>query len=344
MSENSSGSALPEIPHRAAVVTGGAGFIGSHLTEALIRAGVRVTVIDDFSSGRAENLAAVADSPLLTVVTADICREWRVDSAVDVVFNLASPASPPRYLVRPQHTLRTNSQGMQRVIDLAVSRNARLVQASTSEVYGDPLRHPQTEDYWGNVNPIGPRSVYDEGKRFAEALIAAYVRQGALDAGIVRIFNTYGPRMRIDDGRVVPSFIDRALRGEPLEVYGDGKQTRSFCFVEDLVAGLLEMAAAPGVLGPVNLGNVEEITMVDLARLVGEAVGRPPRVVHRPLPVDDPVRRRPDISLARELFGWRPVTGLRTGLERTVRWQRSAGLAVAGAPRDREFTAGSGNH
>jgi nucleoside-diphosphate-sugar epimerase len=316
---------------RHAVVTGGAGFLGSHLTEALLGRGWAVTVVDDLSSGTMLNLAAVADDPALTVVVADICGEWQVTEPVDLVLNFASLASPPAYLANPLHSLAAGSVGVQHVIDLAVRSNARLIHASTSEVYGDPEEHPQHEEYWGRVNPIGPRSVYDEAKRFAEALIAAHVRLGTVDAGIVRIFNTYGPRLGAGDGRVISNFIGQALRGEALTVYGNGQQTRSFCYVDDLVAGVLAMAESRGLFGPINLGNPAETTIFELARLVSELTCVPHQLAHFDLPVDDPTRRRPSVVKAARHLAWRPVTDLRTGLERTIAWFRTEQLAPEGS-------------
>jgi nucleoside-diphosphate-sugar epimerase len=318
---------------RRAVVTGGAGFLGSHLVAALLSAGWSVVVVDDFSSGSRDNLPFCGGDSALTVITADICAEWKVDEPVDVVFNFASLASPPQYLARPVHTLRAGAHGVSNVIDLAVRHGARLVQASTSEVYGDPARHPQTEDYWGHVNPIGPRSVYDEGKRYAEALIAAHVRIGELDAGIVRIFNTYGPGMRPDDGRVIPNLIAAAMTGAPLTVYGDGSQTRSFCYVDDLVAGVLAMAELPGELGPVNLGNPDEISILSLARLVAGLTGHSGGIEFGRLPSDDPARRLPDIGRAARLLGWHPATDLTTGLHRTIEWFRDQQSVAGGRPQ-----------
>lgn len=306
-----------------AVITGGAGFIGSHLADALLTEGWQVVVIDDLSSGHLENLAGHAGDPSLEVLRADICADWSVDGPVDLVLNFASSASPPHFLERPLETLDVGATGMRKVIELAVDKGARLIQASTSEVYGEPQVHPQTEEYWGNVNPIGPRSVYDESKRYAEALIGAYVRLGRLDAGIVRIFNTYGPRLHPSDGRVVSNFIRQSLSGQPLTVYGSGRQTRSFCFVDDLVRGVLLLAERRGQLGPVNLGNPQEITILELAMAVTELTGTNLAVVHEPLPVDDPTQRQPDITRARQLLGWEPRVDLREGLRRTIAWFRS---------------------
>ncbi|WP_197523176.1 UDP-glucuronic acid decarboxylase family protein [Actinokineospora pegani] len=306
------------------VVTGGAGFIGSHLVDALLERGRRVVAVDDLSSGFAENVEAHTDNPAFEFIDGDIRSPLQVDGPVDLVLNFASSASPPLFLARPLETLETGSLGTKHVIALAEAKGARLIQASTSEVYGEPLVHPQTEEYWGNVNPIGPRSVYDEAKRYGEALIAAHVRLGRLDAGIVRIFNTYGPRLRASDGRVVSNFVHQALNGNPLTVYGTGEQTRSFCYVEDLVRGVLALAAREGQMGPVNLGNPEEITVLELAETISEFTGTALSVVHRPLPLDDPTQRRPDITRARQLLGWEPRVGLREGLRRTISWFKDA--------------------
>ncbi|NEE03914.1 UDP-glucuronic acid decarboxylase family protein [Phytoactinopolyspora halotolerans] len=305
------------------LVTGGAGFIGSHLVDVLISRGQRVMVVDDLSSGSLANISQHLGGGNLDFVEADICSELPLAGPFDVIFNLASSASPRYFVERPLETLMVGSIGVRNVIELAVQTNARLIQASTSEVYGEPEQHPQTESYWGNVNPIGPRSVYDESKRYAEAMIAAYVRLGRLDAGIVRIFNTYGPRLAASDGRVVSNFIDQSLRGLPLSIHGDGRQTRSFCYVDDLVRALLIFARRRERLGPVNLGNPQELTILELARAVTELTGAEDAIVHHPLPQDDPTQRRPDISRARELLGWEPEVSLRDGLSRTIEWFRS---------------------
>ncbi|QFZ17745.1 UDP-glucuronic acid decarboxylase family protein [Saccharothrix syringae] len=305
-----------------AVVMGGAGFIGSHLVDRLVADGWRVVVLDDLSSGHTANIAGHLERPGFEFHEVDICGDWEVAGGVDLVLNFASPASPPRYLQRPLETLDVGSTGVRRVADFAAAKGARLVHASTSEVYGEPQVHPQTETYWGNVNPIGPRSVYDESKRFAEALLAAYHRLGRVDVGLVRIFNTYGPRLHASDGRVVSNFVDQALRGEPLTVYGTGQQTRSFCYVDDLVRGILAFAAAGSEFGPVNLGNPHEVTVLELATLVGELTGTEVNLVHHDLPVDDPTQRRPDITRASELLGWKPEHSLRDGLAHTVDWFR----------------------
>lgn len=299
------------------LVTGGAGFIGSHLVDALLtRAGTTaVTVVDDLSTGSLDNLSNAQRDPRLRIVTADV-RDSLVGTHLapaDVVYHLASPASPPAYMADPIGTLRTNAWGTDNVLQLAHLWNARLVLTSTSEVYGDPQVHPQPEQYWGNVNPIGPRSCYDEGKRFAEALVAAAVQQYAINCGIVRIFNTYGPRMAPTDGRVMSNFISQALAGNPLTIYGSGHQTRSFCFVSDTVAALVAMGHSD-VAGPLNIGNPGEFTMLELAELVREAIDPTLGWEFLPLPTDDPQRRRPDISAAQAQLGWQPETSLADGL------------------------------
>jgi len=307
------------------IVAGGSGFIGSHLCEALITRGHRVLDIDDHSTGRRANVSHLAASESLVVLETDVVTDdlaSRVaavigDEEVAAVVHLASAASPPAYLARPLETLAVGSAGTERLIAVALERGSRFLLASTSEVYGDPLEHPQPEAYWGNVNPIGERSVYDEAKRFAEALTTAHERVSGLDARIVRIFNTYGPRMQADDGRVVTNFVHQALRGEPLTVYGDGSQTRSFCYVGDLVAGLVALLESE-VRGPVNLGNPTEFTMLELAEAVGELLGLEPAIEFRPLPSDDPRVRCPDITRARELLGWEPKVALRDGLRLMV--------------------------
>ena len=307
------------------IVAGGSGFIGSHLCEALIARGHRVLDIDDHSTGRRANVSHLAASESLVVLETDVLTDdlaSRVaavigDEEVAAVVHLASAASPPAYLARPLETLAVGSAGTERLIAVALERGSRFLLASTSEVYGDPLEHPQPEAYWGNVNPIGERSVYDEAKRFAEALTTAHERVSGLDARIVRIFNTYGPRMQADDGRVVTNFVHQALRGEPLTVYGDGSQTRSFCYVGDLVAGLVALLESE-VRGPVNLGNPTEFTMLELAEAVGELLGLEPAIEFRPLPSDDPRVRCPDITRARELLGWEPKVALRDGLRLMV--------------------------
>lgn len=319
------------------LVTGGAGFLGSHLADALLTRGDTVVVLDDMSTGQPANLAPAR--PGLEVVRADVRHPLHLPGPFDAVAHLASPASPPDYLGRPVFTLTTGALGTQQVLEFAARKHARVVLASTSEVYGDPAVHPQREDYWGNVNPIGPRAVYDEAKRYAEALTTAFGDSRGVDTGIVRIFNTYGPRLRPSDGRVVSTFIAQALHGHPLTVYGDGNQTRSLCYVDDLVRGLLAMLDARGERGPVNLGNPVEMTVLELAELVLALTDSRSELVWRPLPADDPVRRRPDISRAAARLGWRPRVPVRVGLERTIDWQRGIhpipGLAAAAVPAGR---------
>ncbi len=299
------------------VVLGGAGFVGSHLCDHLLGRGDEVVCVDDFSTGRRSNVAHLKGHPAFSLVEADISVSIPVDGPVGGVFHLASPASPPDYLALPLETLAVGSEGTRRALELAHAHGARFLLASTSEVYGEPGVHPQSEAYWGYVNPIGPRSVYDEAKRFAEALSMAHHRTLGTDIGIARIFNTYGPRLRPDDGRVVSNFVLQALRGDPLTVYGDGSQTRSLCFVDDEVRGLVALFDAE-VTGPVNIGNPDEYTVLELATTVVELLGSSSPIVHRPLPADDPTRRRPDITLARSVLGWEPTTALRDGLARTA--------------------------
>lgn len=312
------------------VVTGGAGFIGSHLCDALLSRGDRVTCIDDLSTGSSENVAHLEGHPAFEFMRADVSQGLAVDGRVDGVLHLASPASPPAYLARPLETLAVGSEGTRHALALATEHGARFLLASTSEVYGDPHVHPQPETYWGNVNPVGPRSVYDEAKRFAEALTMAWHRSRDTHVAIVRIFNTYGPRLAPGDGRVVSNFLVQALEGRPLTVYGDGTQTRSLCFVDDEVAGILALFDSD-VVGPVNIGNSEEITVIDLARTVLELTGSSSAIDHRDLPVDDPTRRCPDVSLARQLLGWEPKVSLTEGLQVTAdHFAAAAGAAVNG--------------
>lgn len=318
------------------VITGGAGFIGSHLCQALLDRGDEVICVDNLASGRVENIRHLLESPRFLLDVHDIRNPIAISGHVDAVANLASLASPPGYSRRPVFTLTTGSVGTKNALDLATAHQARFVQASTSEVYGDPAVHPQREDYWGNVNPTGPRSMYDEAKRYAEALVAAYAREGT-NAGIARIFNTYGPRMRLDDGRVVTNFIAQALEGEPLTIYGDGSQTRSLCYVSDLVRGLIALIDNP-VTGPVNLGNPHEMTVLQIAELTREIIGSTSPIEHRPLPQDDPTRRRPDISRARTELGWSPSVDVVEGLTKTIDWNRTR--VEAGAADQRTGSLG----
>jgi dTDP-glucose 4,6-dehydratase len=298
------------------VVTGAAGFIGSHLCETLLGRGDAVVGVDNLRTGDMANIAHLRDREF-EFIRHDVTRYIDVDGTVDFVLHFASPASPIDYLELPIQTLKVGSLGTHNALGLAKAKGAKFLLASTSEVYGDPLEHPQRESYWGNVNPIGPRGVYDEAKRFAEAITLAYHRYHGLDTRIVRIFNTYGPRMRLRDGRAVPAFMSQALRGEDVTVFGDGTQTRSFCYVTDLVAGILRLMGA-STNEPVNIGNPQEVTIEAIARTIITLVGSSSQVVHRPLPVDDPKQRRPDITRARTLLGWEPTIGLEDGLRKTV--------------------------
>ena len=314
-----------------ALIAGGAGFVGSHLVERLVDAGHEVVVVDDFSTGRRENLAAVAHQ--VTIVDADIADAAAVDAIegpFDQVYNLASPASPVDYHRLPIHTLMTGSMGVKNTLDLAHAHGARYLLASTSEVYGDPQVHPQPESYWGHVNPIGPRGVYDEAKRYAEALTMAYHRQQGVDTAIIRIFNTYGPRMRPHDGRAIPTFMRQALTNKPITVFGEGTQTRSFTFVDDLIRGMIALAES-GYHDPVNVGNPNEFTLLELAEAVIEVTGSTSEIVFEALPTDDPQIRQPDITLAREILGWEPLTQLRDGLKKTL--DESGADVLVGAAR-----------
>ena len=298
------------------LVTGGAGFIGSHLSERLMALGHDVICLDNLFTGSHANVRHLEGKPGFRFVEHDVCEPLLVD--VDRIFNLACPASPIHYQVNPMKTVQTNVMGALNMLEIARRMGARILQASTSEVYGDPAVHPQVESYWGNVNPTGPRACYDEGKRVAETLMSDYHRQAKVDIRIARIFNTYGPRMAENDGRVVSNFILQALRGEPITLYGTGEQTRSFCYVDDLVDGLIRLMDADGITDPVNLGNPGEFTMRQLAEMVCRLCGSSSDIVMRPLPQDDPTRRRPDISRARALLGWQPHIPLEEGLTRTI--------------------------
>ncbi len=314
------------------LVTGGAGFIGSHLCERLLARGHEVLCVDNYFTGRRQNIAPLLSNPRFEAMRHDITFPLYVE--VDAIFNLACPASPVHYQFDPVQTTKTSVMGAINMLGLAKRLKIPAVQASTSEVYGDPQEHPQRESYWGNVNPIGPRACYDEGKRCAETLFFDYRRQHGMDAKVVRIFNTYGPRMLENDGRVISNFIVQALRGEPITVFGDGSQTRSFCYVDDLVEGLIRaLGAPPDVSGPINLGNPGEFSIKELAEKVIALTGAPSAIDYRPLPQDDPKRRRPDIALAQELLGWSPTIPLDKGLKPTIDYFRKnangAGRIVA---------------
>jgi UDP-glucuronate decarboxylase len=305
------------LTERRVLITGGAGFIGSHLCERLLERGDEVLCVDNFYTGTRHNVHHLLAHPRFELVRHDVCFPLYVE--VDEIFNLACPASPIHYQFDPVQTTKTSVHGAINMLGLAKRVKAKILQASTSEVYGDPEVHPQTEDYWGNVNPIGPRSCYDEGKRCAETLFFDYRRQHNMPIKVARIFNTYGPRMHPNDGRVVSNFIMQALRNRDITVYGDGGQTRSFCYVDDLVDGLVRlMDTAADVTGPINLGNPVEFTIRELAELVIAMTGSTSRIVHHPLPTDDPRQRRPDISAAREILGWQPKTQLREGLKKAI--------------------------
>jgi len=304
------------------LVTGGAGFIGSHLCDRLLKDGHEVIALDNLITGSVDNIAHLAGRDDFTFIRHDVTEFIFVQGQLDFIFHLASPASPEDYLKYPIQTLKVGALGTHKALGLAVEKEAGLLLASTSEVYGDPQVHPQPEDYWGNVNPVGPRGVYDEAKRFAEALAFAYRRYHGVDAKVARIFNTYGPRMRADDGRVVPSFICQALMGRDLTVFGDGSQTRSFCYVSDTVDGLVRLMESD-LAGPVNVGNPEEMTIRQFADFVLKATGGGSGICHRKLPVDDPKVRRPDISLARSQLGWEPRVSLEDGIGLTVEYFRS---------------------
>ncbi|HSF41363.1 MAG TPA: UDP-glucuronic acid decarboxylase family protein [Thermoanaerobaculia bacterium] len=304
-----------------AVITGGAGFLGSHLCERALAEGHEVVCVDNLVTGRLENLSHLLERDDFEYLEHDVSKPFNVEGPVDYVLHFASPASPIDYLELPIQTLKVGSLGTHNTLGLAKAKEARYLLASTSEVYGDPKEHPQKETYWGNVNPVGPRGVYDEAKRFAEAMTMAYHRYHGLDVRIVRIFNTYGPRMRLRDGRVVPAFVQQALTGEPMTVFGEGQQTRSFCFVSDLVEGIWRLLMSD-LREPCNIGNPREMTILEFAETIRAAVGSSSPIVFKPLPVDDPQTRQPDITQARERLGWEPKVSLKDGLESTITYFR----------------------
>ncbi|MBV9424683.1 MAG: SDR family oxidoreductase [Solirubrobacterales bacterium] len=310
------------------LVTGGAGFLGSHLCDELLHRGHRVICVDNLETGSLANIEHIRNGQFVHV-NVDIIEPYFVEESIDFVYHLASPASPIDYLRLPLHTLKVGSYGTHHTLGLAKRHRARFLLASTSEVYGDPQEHPQRETYWGHVNPIGPRGVYDEAKRYAEALTMAYHRQQGVDTGIVRIFNSYGPRMRPHDGRAIPTFLRQALQDRPITVFGDGSQTRSFCYVEDEIRGLIALAES-GYHNPVNIGNPDEFTLLELATTVIDVTGSRSEIVFEALPVDDPQVRQPDISLARQILGWEPTVSLREGLRRTLEEAGAEKLIGAG--------------
>jgi dTDP-glucose 4,6-dehydratase len=299
------------------LITGGAGFIGSHLSDRFVAEGHEVVCLDNLLTGSTGNIAHLAGNRRFSFIHHDVTNYIFVEGKIDAILHFASPASPVDYQNFPIQTLKVGSLGTHKALGLAKEKKATFLLASTSEVYGDPLTHPQREDYWGNVNPIGPRGVYDEAKRFAEAMTMAYHRYHGVDTRIARIFNTYGPRMRLNDGRVVPNFICQALRGEELSIYGDGSQTRSFCYIDDLVEGIVRLLFSPET-EPVNLGNPGEFTILEFARIILEVTGAKCRMVHKPLPVDDPQVRKPDISRALAVLGWSPKVELKEGVQKTI--------------------------
>jgi dTDP-glucose 4,6-dehydratase len=311
----------PIQPGPVSIVTGGAGFLGSHLSDRLLAEGHRVIAIDNLITGNTDNIAHLAGNPNFKFIRHDVTQYIYLDGSVNYVFHFASPASPIDYLQLPIQTLKVGSLGTHNALGLAKAKGAKFLLASTSECYGDPLEHPQSEGYWGNVNPIGPRGVYDEAKRFAEAMTMAYHRYHKVDTKIVRIFNTYGPRMRLRDGRVVPAFIGQALRGEPLTVFGEGQQTRSFCYVSDLIDGIYRLSQSD-FHEPVNIGNPTEFTILEFAKLILKLIGSKSRIAYEPLPVDDPKQRRPNITRAQKLLGWEPKVQLEDGLRKAIEYFR----------------------
>jgi dTDP-glucose 4,6-dehydratase len=312
------------------LVTGGAGFLGSHLCDELLARGHRVICVDNLETGSLANIEHIRDPERFLHLNLDIIEPYRVEEPIDFVYHLASPASPIDYLRLPLHTLKVGSYGTHHTLGLAKHKRARFLLASTSEVYGDPLEHPQPETYWGHVNPIGPRGVYDEAKRYAEALTMAYHRQQGVDTAIVRIFNSYASRMRPHDGRAIPTFLRQALTNRPVTVFGDGSQTRSFCYASDTVRGIISLAES-GYHDPVNIGNPDEYTLLELAETVKQVTGSISEIVYEALPEDDPKQRQPDITLARELLGWSPEVSLRDGLQRTIE-QSGVEVLVGGSP------------
>jgi dTDP-glucose 4,6-dehydratase len=299
------------------VITGGAGFVGSHLCDRWLADGHEVIAVDNFLTGRRENVSHLVGRPDFQLIEQNVSEALPIEGKVDFVFHMASPASPVDYLEHPIETMLVSSAGTKNALDLARANGAAYLLASTSECYGDPLEHPQKETYWGHVNPVGPRSVYDEAKRFAEAMTMAYNRAFGVNTHIVRIFNTYGPRMKLNDGRVVPNFIDQALRGRPITIYGEGKQTRSFCYVSDLVEGLTRLIQS-GEHEPTNIGNPTELTILQFAEVIQKLIGSSCKLEFKPMPQDDPKQRKPDISKAKRVLGWEPKTGLDEGLRQTI--------------------------
>jgi dTDP-glucose 4,6-dehydratase len=310
------------------LISGGAGFVASHLCDRLLQDGHEIVAVDSFLTGREENIEHLRSNPRFELIRHDVSQPFSVEAPVDRVYHLASPASPFDYLGAPIETLMVGSAGTKNMLDIALHHGARFLLASTSECYGDPQEHPQKETYWGHVNPVGPRSVYDEAKRFAEALTMAYHRARGADTHIVRIFNTYGPRMKLNDGRVVPAFLDQALHGKPITIFGDGSQTRSFCYVSDLVEGIVRLMES-AEHDPVNLGNPDEITILEFAERIQELLGSKCEIEFHPLPKDDPKQRRPDISKARRLLNWEPRVPLEEGLRLTIEYFRSRELTPA---------------